>query len=55
MQNFNVTNRQENWDALTAKTNFISQINNEVERRPNFNWRKIDLVITSKNDIYVII
>ncbi|KAG6414416.1 hypothetical protein SASPL_127138 [Salvia splendens] len=33
-----------NWDASTAKKNFISQIDNEIQRRPDFNWRKIDLV-----------
>ncbi|KAG6416385.1 hypothetical protein SASPL_123814 [Salvia splendens] len=51
--NFNVTNRPDNWDASKARKNFISQIDNEIQRRPDFNWREIDLVITSHNDIYV--
>ncbi|KAG6410893.1 hypothetical protein SASPL_128966 [Salvia splendens] len=42
--NFNVTNRPDNWDGSTAKKNFISQIDNEIQRRPDFNWREIDLV-----------
>ncbi|KAG6427450.1 hypothetical protein SASPL_111695 [Salvia splendens] len=40
-------------DNGSAKKNFISQIDNEIQRRPDFNWRKIDLVIRSHNDIYV--
>ncbi|KAG6424268.1 hypothetical protein SASPL_114683 [Salvia splendens] len=44
VKNFNVTNRPDNWDGSTAKKNFISQIDNEIQRRPDFNWREIDLV-----------
>ncbi|KAG6425865.1 hypothetical protein SASPL_110071 [Salvia splendens] len=53
VKNFNVTNRPDNWDASKARKNFISQIDNEIQRRPDFNWREIDLVITSHNDIYI--
>ncbi|XP_042063183.1 uncharacterized protein LOC121807062 [Salvia splendens] len=28
----------------SAKKNFISQIDNEIQRRPDFNWREIDLL-----------
>ncbi|KAG6400935.1 hypothetical protein SASPL_137780 [Salvia splendens] len=31
-------------DNGSAKKNFISQIDNEIQRTPDFNWRKIDVV-----------
>lgn len=53
MQNFNVTNRPDSWDASTATKNFIAHVDNEIKKRPDLNWREIDLVIRSHNDIYV--